>query len=471
MNLLQLVFKQMHQRALSSWLTTLAVLLGVALAVALMIVMRGSNAIFGQTEYGYDVIVGAKGSPLQLVLNTVYHLDQSPGNVPYSLFEQMARPGGIYRQQVRTAVPTAVGDSYKGLRIIGAPPRLFGLDDAGEPLEVPFEYRPGRRYEISQGRVYKAARFEAVIGSDVTKLTGLKLGEKFKATHGLPQPQERPDEHEELWTVVGVMRPTHTAADKCLYIPLTSFYCIFEHEEGLKAQAAIKAGEDPSKVVSRAATQRKTEEARDAHDDHDHDKVYTLLPDGTIDLHLPKDEWQLSAILVRCRSPFLAQQLMYTINNRNEAAAVNPAMVMRQFFDVFLKPYGWMLQGVACLVSIVAAISILVSIYNSVAARKKEIAILRALGATRVRILAIICVEAGLIGLFGGLLGILAGHAIGAIGSEILQRIVGEGLPWMRVGSLEWLYLAGVVTIAVLAGLVPALKAYATPVATNLVAS
>src|SRR3982750_4647753 len=99
MNLFQLVFKQMRQRALSTWLTTLSVLLGVALAIAVMIGQRESGALFGQSDYGYDVIIGAKGSPLQLVLNTVYHIDKSPGNISYSTYEQMIAPPprGIYR--------------------------------------------------------------------------------------------------------------------------------------------------------------------------------------------------------------------------------------------------------------------------------------------------------------------------------------------------------------------------------------
>src|SRR5437764_10082974 len=133
MNLLQLVFKQMRQRALSHWLTTLAVLLGVALAVSLMITMRGSEAIFGQSDYGYDVIVGAKGSPLQLTLNTVYHLDRSPGNISYALYEKMLRDPE-YRAYVRIAVPTAVGDSYKNRRIVGTTPKMFGMADDGSPL-------------------------------------------------------------------------------------------------------------------------------------------------------------------------------------------------------------------------------------------------------------------------------------------------------------------------------------------------
>jgi putative ABC transport system permease protein len=86
MNLLQLVLKQMRQRALGTWLTMLSILLSVALATAVLIAYRESGKIFGQSDYGYDVIVGAKGSRLQLVLNTVYHLDVSPGNVPYTVY-------------------------------------------------------------------------------------------------------------------------------------------------------------------------------------------------------------------------------------------------------------------------------------------------------------------------------------------------------------------------------------------------
>ena len=161
---------------------------------------------------------------------------------------------------------------------------------------------------------------------------------------------------------------------------------------------------------------------------------------------------------------------MYQINNGQQALAVNPATEMRQFFNVFLEPSSQVLLLVSWLVTIVAAVGILVSIYNSVSARIREIAILRALGATRRRILTIICAEAGMIGLLGGVLGVIAGHLLGAGGSVYTERLVGEGINWIRIAPAEWVYLLVVVLIAVLAGLVPAMKAYRVPVATNLVA-
>src|SRR3954471_4051537 len=128
MNLFQLILKQMRERALSTWLTLLSVLLGVGLATAVLLVYRAGDKLFGQSDFGYEVIVGPpKGSPLQLVMNTVYQIDQSPGLFPYSVYEDLIKD----RADVKIAVPYAVGDSYKNHRIVGTSAKLFGVDDAG----------------------------------------------------------------------------------------------------------------------------------------------------------------------------------------------------------------------------------------------------------------------------------------------------------------------------------------------------
>src|SRR5437764_1891986 len=155
MNLLQLVLKQMRQRSLSTWLTMLSVLLGVALAISIMILRREGQNLFAQTDFGYDILIGPpKGSPLQLTLNTIYHMDVSPGVIPHALYADMARkepplPGHPdYRPYVRIAVPFLVGDSYRGRRIVGTSPQTFGLDDNGKPAEgKKFAYRRRSTYE------------------------------------------------------------------------------------------------------------------------------------------------------------------------------------------------------------------------------------------------------------------------------------------------------------------------------------
>ena len=521
MNLFQLVLKQMRQRALGTWLTLLSVVLGVALAVAVLLVRRGGESLFGQTDYGYDLIIG-KGSPLQLVLNTVYHIENSPGNIPYSLFEQLSKD----RRQVKIAVPIAVGDTYKGRRIIGTLPQMFGYTLGGNPIEDAdnvFNYRPGRRFEFAEGQVFHPRKFEAVVGSDVPRLAGLTIGATFNATHGAPEEGQTAHVHEaEQWRVVGVLKPTYTSNDRVIFIPLVTTYCIEEHSKGMEAQSRIRAAQagqpvpppaprptpsgtgtgggspaaPPRDLLSNDApaptgdlltdvepAKKPAGAKEDAHDDHDHHEhtggeghahehaAYTVNADGTVEPKLPRDQWLVSAIMVKARAPFMAQTLEYAVNAGSVATAVKPAMVMSQFFDTILAGSTLVLLLVSVLVIVVAAVGILVSIYNSVSARKREIAILRALGATKARVLTLICVEAGLIGLAGGVVGWLLGHALAALGSRFMERLLGQGFNALSVGPEELAFLAGVVLIAVLAGLVPALKAYRTPVATNLVAA
>jgi putative ABC transport system permease protein len=534
MNLFQLVTKQMRQRSLSTWLTLLSVLLGVSLAVAIMIVRREGRNLFAQTDFGYDILIGPpKGSPLQLTLNTIYHMDVSPGVVPYSIYADMARkspplPGHPdYRPYVRNAYPFMVGDSYQGRRIVGTSPQMFGVDDNGQPVQgSKFEYRSGMSYELAEGRVFGPRKFEAVIGSDVASTLHLHLydpklspeenerqGGAFRATHGMPAANEKPDIHKPRWMIVGILKPTHTANDRVLFIPFISLYAIAEHEEGLIDQTLMKANIDPSRIpanrldevlaklgidpnkvpdsvkkkfrmkattttTSSPASADVSELMKNAtitpqpakEDEGEDPDAYHLDKKGDIIPDLPPEDWVISAIIVKSRGSFQAQQLMYNFKVIDDrATAINPATVMRSFFDTFLSGSTRVLLLISGFVTIVAAASIMTTIYNSVSARLREIAILRALGATRTKILTMICAEAVAIGIIGGILGLIAGHLLSALGSQYLLQTVGEGINWLKIGDEEWVYLIAVAILALLAGLVPAMKAYRTPVATNLV--
>lgn len=219
-------------------------------------------------------------------------------------------------------------------------------------------------------------------------------------------------------------------------------------------------------VAVKPEPEKKEEEGEDP-------DAYKLDKEGNIVPDLPQEEWEISAILVKSRGEgFQAQQIVYNFKVVDDrATAVNPASMIRQFFDTFLSGSTIVLLIISALVSIVAAASIMTTIYNSVSARRREIAILRALGATRRRILALICFEAVLVGLIGGMAGFVVGDALSAVGSVYLQKTIGEGIHWLRFSPEELGYLMAVLIIAFFAGLVPALKAYTTPVATNLVAA
>ena len=187
----------MRRRALGTWLTFLSVTFGVALAIAILVLYREAGGLFGQTDYGFDVLIGRKGSGTQLVMNTVYQLDQSPGNLRYLLDEDLLHKRE-YRRYVKLAVPYVVGDSYQGkYRIVGTTPDLFGYGGDGQrlPNEKVMGYRLSKaggdqRYELAEGRDVKPDRLEAVIGSDVAKQSDLKVGTTPGATHGTGRRQE-----------------------------------------------------------------------------------------------------------------------------------------------------------------------------------------------------------------------------------------------------------------------------------------
>lgn len=454
MNLMKIVMKNMRQRALATWLTGTSVALGVALAIAIILIKQGVQQRFEQGTVGYEMVVGAKGSPLQLVLNTVYNLDISPGNISWKLFEQLRAD-----QRVKLAVPFSVGDNYHGFRIVGTTDAFF----------KEFEFEPGHKPELAAGRVFtfteaalksafqeaeqrareREARergeevkpapvaegapanrpFEAVIGSTVVRETGLQIGQTFIAAHGVQPSAEAKEHTENPWTVVGILAPTRTAADRAIYINLDSFYHIEGHEIR-EPTAPVKAEEK----------------------DND------------------PDLGQVSSIVLKLRSPIHAFPLYREINDRQDAMAAFPAAEIRKLFDI-VGNIDRLLFAQAILVLIVAGVAIAVSIYNSMSERRREIAILRALGARRATIFSIVLLEAMTICVVGAAAGLLGGHLVVAAANGALYRASGFVIPAFHIQALEWYILAVAVTLGAISGIGPAWGAYRTDVAKNLAPS
>jgi putative ABC transport system permease protein len=457
MNLVKIVTKNMRQRALATWLTGTSVALGVALAVAILLIKQGVQQRFEQGTLGYEMVVGAKGSPLQLVLNTVYNLDISPGNISWKMFEKLRDD-----KRVKLAVPFSVGDNYHGFRIVGTTDAFF----------KDFEFEPGRKPELADGRIFtfsesalksafqeadqrarereakergedvkpapeppsdtKERPFEAVIGSTVAAETGLKIGQTFIAAHGVQPSAEAKEHTENPWTVVGILKPTQTAVDRAIYINLDSFYHIEGHE---------------LRNPNEAAKPEKPEEK-----DND------------------PDPGQVSSIVVKLNSPIFAFGLYRELNDRQDAMAAFPAAEIRKLFDI-VGNIDRLLLAQAILILIVAAVSITVSIYNSMSERRREIAILRALGARRATIFSIVLLEAMTICLVGSAAGLIGGHLVVAAANGVLYKASGFIIPAFHVAPLEWYILVVAVVLGAISGLGPAWGAYRTDVAKNLAPS
>ena len=396
MSLWAIVWKSLRQHALSTAITSFSIALAGGLLMSVWAVKEQAQATFTQVDAGYDAVLGARSSKLQLVLNAVFHLEASPANIDWNDYLEIQKHPGV-----EIALPIAMGDNFRGYRVVGTMPALTNAD-----------YAPGRHLTLrAPGRMFQTNLMESVVGSFAARKLGLTYGSKFKPYHGLNFDESH--EHDEEYVVVGVLEPSNTPADKVLWIPL----------QGVQNMSG----------------------------------------------HAAETSTDVSAVLVKLRSTMAGPALEQLYNRRgNRLTFAWPiGATMAELFNKI----GWfdrVLALVAGLVAVVAAGSVLASIYNSMNERRRQIAILRALGARRSTIAWTVVLEAVGIAVIGsvlsfGIYGIIMVSAGVVIRNE--TGVVLDPLAWHPV--LAWAP-AALIGLSALAGIVPALKAYGTDVAEGL---
>lgn len=409
-----IVRKSLRQHALSTVITALSVALGCGLLMGVFVIRARAYDAFTASGGGFDAVLGARGSSLQLVLNSVFHLEQSTGNLPWSEYQKIAA-----HPDVAYAIPYAVGDNLRGFRIVGTTPELFTLH----------EYAEGRKLTFADnGRVFDATRREAVIGSQVMRRTGLSLGDHFHSAHGLAEGGDASGhEHEDEFLIVGVLEPTGTPADRVVWVPLEAYYRMDGHTL--------------------------------------HGTGETFVPDPTAPI--PDEHKEVSAVMLKLRGP--AFSLEQQINRQGrEATFARIGPVMADLFDKI----GWAdkaLGIVAYMVLLVAAGSILASLYNTMNERRREFAILRALGARRSTVFSAIIAEAAAVAMIGSLGGAIIYALLLGVAAAVARQRTGVTLDPFVYHPVLVLAPIGMTLLGALAGVVPAIKAYSTDVATNLV--
>lgn len=208
-----IVKKSLRQHALSTVVTALAIALAAGLVMSVFAIQRQTYSAFTGGDIGFDAVLGARGSQLQLVLNTVFHLETSPGNIPFSMYREISK-----NPQVELAIPYAVGDNFEGFRIVGTTEDIF----------TRFEFRRGQKFQTEPGgRFFNREAKEAVIGSFAARETGLKVGDTFQPYHGLIFDEK--NKHNDDYTVVGVLEPTNSPSDRVIWIPLEGVYRMQGH--------------------------------------------------------------------------------------------------------------------------------------------------------------------------------------------------------------------------------------------------
>ena len=404
--------KSLAQHRLSTIITVLSVALAAGLVMAVFSIRDQTYDAFTGGPTGFDAVLGARGSQLQLVLNTVFHLETSPGNIPWEMYDAIK-----HDPNVELAVPYAVGDNYRGYRIVGTEKSLF----------TDLEYRKGHKFTLARGKLFDPEKREAVVGSYVADKTGLEVGSKFNPFHGLVFDERQ--KHAEEYTVTGVLEPTNSPSDRVIWIPIDEFYRISGHVlRGGGGTYEPRAGEE-----------------------------------------IPDRYKEVSAVMLKLKNPRAGFLLDQTINRQGTAATL-AWPIGRVMAELFGK-IGWVnkvLSLVAYLVVLVAAGSILASIYNTMNERRREFAILRALGARRRTVFAAIILESASIAAIGAVLGYAVYALILAGASVVIRAETGVVLDVLKPGPVLFAAPLAMIALGILAGVIPALKAYSTDVASNL---
>lgn len=436
MSYFKIAWRNMQERALASSLTGLSMALGVALMVLVLVIHEVVVAQLSNDAQGYNFIVAGKGSPYEIVLTTVFHVGKPLYPIPWKYYQKFV--DGEFAQYTDLAVPICLGDSYPTedgqlFRVVGTTPEMFdelsyGADSAGNEL----------KYEFSSGRNFRESHFfEAVVGSVAANRTGLKVGDRFRPSHGMSADGDKHDE----FKVVGILAPTGTANDRALFVNVEGFLLLDGHAR------ADRAAEDAEPIVVEGA------------------------PPGQ-PAPLPIAQREVTSILVRCDPEQMMAPMAIDMGvNKGDdltAQAVAPVTVVERLQSSFLAPMRLILLVLTVMIVIVAGISILVSIYNSMSERSHDIAVMRALGASRNAVMAVILVESILLSILGGIAGLLLGHGVLALASPVVEYYTGVTVRAWSFSWQEMLLVPGLVAFAALVGFLPALSAYRTDVAKTL---
>ena len=409
MNALLLGFRTIGRRPLPAVLTVLLLMLGIATVVVLLLFQREFEDRLGRDARGIDLVVGAKGSGLQLVLCAVFHIDVPTGNVPLAELRDIAR-----HPMIASVIPLSLGDAYRGFRIVGTTPAYV-------------DHYAGR---LAEGRLWERS-MEAVMGSRAARETGLRAGGSFIGAHGL-EGDSGFHHDEDPYRVVGVLRETGSVLDRLILVDSASVWEV--HAVHGAAGAAPATGEPGGKAGE----------------------------DG-----LPPGDGEITVMLVRFRTPLAAISLPRAINSGTVLQAASPARETARLF--YLVGTGLdAFRAFAGVLIAASALSLFIALWHAMHEQRYDLAVMRTLGASRGRILRFVLVQGAVLGAVGAGLGTGLGHAAGWLLAQWLERARSLSMGALGWAPEEGLVIAGAIVIALVASTVPAVRAYRLDVASVL---
>lgn len=400
MTALGLALKSLRHKPLSTAINLMLMAVGIAMMTFVLSTSQQLEDNALRDAQGIDLVVGAKGSPLQLILSSVYHIDIPTGNIPLAAQAQLQQ-----NRMVKKVIPLALGDSYNGFRIVG----------------TTADYIDHYQAVLATGRMFDKP-MQAVLGAQVAARTGMALNSNFTGSHGLARGG---DSHGDApFTVVGILKPTGTVLDRLVLTPVESVWHVHEVAHGI----------DPNDAEEKAAMD---------------------------------EERELTALLVQYATPLAAAMMPRAINSQSELQAAQPAFESAKLFRMLGVGVD-VLRGIAAIMLVSAALSMLAALYNALEERKSDMAILRMLGAPPRKLFLLLQVEGLTLALSGAALGWFAGHVAIAVLGQILAQDQNLPLSGLVVAPAELWLTPIAASVGFLAALLPALRAYRTDIATTL---
>ncbi len=427
MNIFKLTWSYIKFRKLGTFLNVLLLGLGMATIVVLMLFSGQIEKNLQSNIQGVDLVVGAKGSPLQLILSSVFHIDSPTGNIDVEEADELKK-----HPMISETIPLALGDSYQQYRIVGSTPALL------EHYEVTTE----------RGRLWED-NFEVVVGAEVAEKANISIGDTVVSAHGISGGDAHGDHP---LSVVGILEAAGTVVDRLIITDLKTVWAV----HGFHVD---DHGDDHG------------DEEHDDHGDEDHDDHADEAEQnsgGPPQLQqAAKDGLEYTSLIVKYKTPIAAATLPRYINSETNMQAAAPVFQTARLFNLLGTGIG-AFRAFAIVLIVVASLGVFIALYNAMKERAYDLAMMRTMGASRNFLVWQVILEGVVLSLLGALLGLFLGHVAAEVLGVLLDESQSIGLSGLTFSMDElWLVLLAV-GIGAVASVLPAILAYRTDIAKTL---
>ena len=411
MSVLKLAWKNIVSNPLNLLLSIILFGLGIGLISFLMLLNTQLSENFEKNLADIDLVIGAKGSPLQMILCSMYHIDNPTGNIKVDEAKAFLNPG---HPLLDMSVPLSLGDSYKRHRIVGTNDGILELYNA----------------QLDQGKLW-AQDLEVTIGAGVARATGLKIGDSFKSSHGFDDDADLAHDHS-AFKVVGILKPSGSVVDQLILTNPSTVWAVHDH-----------AAED--------------------HEGHDH--AHHTPPVRSNEELLQHPEKDITSLLIRYkdRTNYRTLSLPRAINENTDMQAASPPYEINKLYSLIgvgTDAIRWL----AILIALVSAISIFISLYKSMKERKYELSLIRVMGGSRGTLFMLIVIEGVILSIIGFVVGMIISHGGMEIMSKFLQSSYRYDFTgWRMIPGDAWLFV-GSIALGIVAALIPAYQASYTDI-------